>query len=355
MNWLDAPLVRALRDASAMEGFTALEWDLAVRQGRNAGLLGRLGLLAQERMARLHLPEGAQRHFTAAACVVTRQHNAVRWEVTQIAKALAGTGVVVTLLKGAAYAAGCGPAAVGRTFNDVDILVPKNRLADAEHALHVHGWIVAADTAYDERYYRQWMHELPPMVHLQRKTSLDVHHNLLPETARIQTLPDLVMADAVALPDWPNVRVPTLTDQILHSACHLFHEGEWGHGLRDLHDLHLMLQALRSSGGTGADLVARAQILNLMRPLAYAARCATKVFATALPVGALEALSGHQRGHWMDGVFLRGLSTAHHSLRMPGAALAESALYVRSHWLRMPMRLLVPHLAHQAFARAPAE
>lgn len=351
MSWLDAPLVQALRDAAAMRAFTVLQWDLAIRQARNAGLLGRLGLLAQACAPGLQLPDGAQRHFTAAACIVARQHNAVRWEVSQIARALQGAGVCATLLKGAAYAASRGPAAAGRTFNDVDILVPKARLADVEHALHVHGWMVAADDAYDDRYYRRWMHELPPMVHLQRRTTLDVHHNLLPETARIQTRPDLVMAEAVALADWPDVRVPTLADQILHSACHLFHEGEWGHGLRDLHDLHLMLDAYRADGGSGAALVGRAEALNLLRPFAYAVRCASTVFATALPTGLTGSLPALARHRWMDPVFMRALSTAHHSMRAPGASLAESALYVRSHWLRMPLRLLVPHLAHQAMAR----
>jgi hypothetical protein len=351
MNWLDSPLVRALRDADAMQAFSVPQWDLAIRQARNAGLLGRLGLLVQARAQGLQLPEGAQRHFTAAACIVARQHNAVRWEVTQISRALQGTGVNVTLLKGGAYAASGGPAAAGRTFNDVDILVPKARLADVEHALHVHGWMVKADTAYDDRYYRQWMHELPPMVHVQRGTALDVHHNLLPETARIQTRPELVMGEALALAQWSNVCVPTLADQILHSACHLFHEGEWGHGLRDLNDLHLMLGAYRADGGSGASLVARAEALNLVRPLAYAVRCTATVFATSLPAGLADALAGSGRHRWMDPVFMRAFSTAHHSMRAPGAGMAESALYVRSHWLRMPLRLLLPHLVHQATAR----
>ncbi len=351
MIWLDSPLVRALRDDDAIQAFSEPLWDLAIRQARNAGLLGRLGHLAQARAQGLQLPEGAQRHFTAAACIVARQHNAVRWEVTQISRALQGTGVCATLLKGAAYAASSGPAATGRTFNDVDILVPKARLADVEHALHVHGWMVKADNAYDDRYYRKWMHELPPMVHVQRGTALDVHHNLLPETARMQTRPDLVMADATALSQWPNIRIPTLVDQILHSACHLFHEGEWGHGLRDLHDVHLMLGGYRADGGTADALVGRARELGLVLPLAYAVHYAGTVFATVLPAGLVQALPAAARHRWMDPVFMRAFSTAHHSMRAPGAALAEAALYVRSHWLRMPLSLLLPHLAHQASAR----
>lgn len=350
MKWLQSPLLRALRAPESMEQFSVQDWDLAVRQARSAGLLARLGLSARERGARVHLPAGAEKHFTALDCIVARQHNAVRWEVHQIARALASTNAPVVLLKGAAYAASDAPAAAGRTFNDIDILVPKERLSDVEHALYVHGWLVESDSAYDERYYRRWMHELPPMVHLHRRTTLDVHHNLLPETARIQTRPDLLIADAVPLPQWRNVYVPSPVDQILHSACHLFHEGEWGHGLRDLFDLHLLLTAFGRRGGSGADLVHRAELLNLTMPLSYAIRCAVAVFATPLPEGTQALLAGRMGKRWMDGVFLRALSTAHPTLRATGAGWAESALYVRSHWLRMPLQLLLPHLAHQAFS-----
>lgn len=334
-----------------MQGFSVPEWDLVVCQARSAGLLGRLGLLLREQTGRIDVPPAVRKHLVAADCLVTRQHNAVRWEVLQISQALANTGTPVVLLKGAAYAAGNSPAAAGRTFNDIDILVPKGRLSDVEHALHVHGWLVDASNAYDERYYRRWMHELPPMTHLHRQTTLDVHHNLLPETARIRTRPDLVMADAVSLPEWSNIQVPSAVDQILHSACHLFHEGEWGHGLRDLSDLHLMLGQFWDGGGRGEDLLARAAALNLMVPLAYAVRCAAAVFHTPVPDDLREALAQSVGRGWMDDVFLRALSLAHHTLNAPGAKLAERALYVRSHWLRMPMRLLVPHLVHQALAR----
>lgn len=351
MSLLSSPLVQALRDPTVMDSFSERQWDLAICQARSAGLLGRLGVLAQARAEKLRLPEGAQRHFTAMACIVARQHNAVRWEVAQISRALAASGVRVTLLKGAAYAAADGPAAVGRTFNDVDILVPKDRLADVEHALQVHGWIGAAATAYDERYYRRWMHELPPMVHVQRNTTLDVHHNLLPETARIRTRPDLVMADAIRLPDWSNIQVPTLIDQILHSACHLFHEGEWGHGLRDLNDLHLMFGAYGAQGRSGRELVARAEALGLVRPLIYAIQCTAAVYGTVLPSGAQDQLAIRPSTGWIVPLFLTALSSAHHSLRGPGTTASEAALYVRSHWLRMPLRLLIPHLAHQAFAQ----
>ena len=89
--------------------------------------------------------------------------------------------------------------AQGRIFNDVDILVPKSLLDKAEKALLRHGWICAQWDDYDQRYYRQWMHELPPLQHVRRKTVLDVHHNILPETARYHPSADLLFESAVAV------------------------------------------------------------------------------------------------------------------------------------------------------------
>lgn len=354
MNWLDAPLLRALRSPAQMHQFSEADWDLAVRQARATGLLGRLGQQAMALASGLALPARVLRHFTAWNSMVALQHNAVRWEVRQIAKALATTDTPVVLLKGAAYAAADGPAAVGRTFSDVDILVPRESLGAVEHALEVGGWVTASTSAYDQRYYRQWMHELPPMVHVRRGTSLDVHHDLLPRTARLRTRPELVLAQARPLPGWPRVLVPSATDQILHSACHLFHEGEWGNGLRDLSDLDLMLRAFGAAGGTAAQLEERAGALNLLLPLAYAVRYCASVFHTPLPQGLAHALARRVRRPWMDALFMRALASAHGAMAPAGTGLALQALYVRSHWLRMPLHLLLPHLVHQAMAKRQA-
>jgi hypothetical protein len=39
---------------------------------------------------------------------------------------------------------------------------------------------------YDERYYREWIHELPPLRFPGRFLELDLHHTILPLTGRIQ-------------------------------------------------------------------------------------------------------------------------------------------------------------------------
>jgi hypothetical protein len=65
-------------------------------------------------------------------------------------------------------------------FSDVDVLVPRDRLADVEAALMLAGWASTNPSEYDQHYYRRWMHELPPLQHIRRQTVLDVHHAILP-------------------------------------------------------------------------------------------------------------------------------------------------------------------------------
>ena len=86
----------------------------------------------------------------------------------------------VVLLKGAAYIALGLPLAEGRRIADIDILTEKQNLRAAERELIFYGWAKTKTDDYDQRYYREWMHEIPPLQHRQRGTVVDVHHNILP-------------------------------------------------------------------------------------------------------------------------------------------------------------------------------
>lgn len=331
-----------------MAGLDLATWDLLLRQAHRSGLLSRLAVLADD--LGLAVPEPAGRWFDAARSIAARQLRAVHWEARKLDQALADEGIPVVLLKGAAYALADLPSARGRVFSDIDLLVPKPALGKTEAALRLHGWHGGHHSAYDQRYYRQWMHELPPLVHIRRQSHLDVHHNLLPETARIQTHPEKVIESAHRLPGFQALRVPCLEDLILHSATHLFHEGEWGHGLRDLADLDALMRHGMTREGWWQGLWQRAQTLNLSIPLALALRYAHGLLATPVPEW-LRDTSRRSLTLWplRDVLFLRGFAVAHPECRLAGNACAEFLLYVRSHALRMPMHLLLPHLGYKAW------
>ncbi len=336
-----------------MAGLDPAAWDRLLRQARSAILLPRLAVLAEAHGLMDGLSSEIQRHLHAGRRIAERQTRAVHWEARKLDQALAALGIPVLLLKGAAYALADLPPARGRLFGDVDILVDKPHLGNVEAALRLRGWHALKQSPYDDRYYRRWMHELPPLTHLRRGSHLDVHHNLLPETARLRTRPDRVIAAARPLPGYRVLHVPILEDLVLHSATHLFHEGEWQHGLRDLVDLDALL---RQGAGAQAEwwggLLRRAADLNLSRPLALALRYCHQLLATPVPAEVLaETAESHRRlaWIWLDGLFLRGLTSFHPLCRAPGTGLAGVLLYVRAHALRMPLHLLLPHLVHKGW------
>lgn len=344
-------LILALTTPQAMAAFTPAQWDRVVPQARAAGLLGRLGALAERRALAATLPRPAWHALEAGLCFAARQAVAVQYELGKLDAALAGLGVPVVVLKGAAYVAAGSAAAPGRMMTDIDILVPKPAIHATEAALMLDGWVGSHHDAYDQRYYRQWMHEIPPLRHMRRGTILDVHHNLLPETARIQTRPDLIIAAARPLPGMACLRVPDELDLILHSATHLMHEGEWGHGLRDLSDLYAMIAAAAGHGDFWPKLAKRARELHLERPLALALTQLQRVFGVT-PPPALDLARAHPLGEAvLHALLTRALSGYHSSCRLPLTDFAEFALYVRSHWLRMPPHLLFPHLLYKAWHR----
>ena len=215
------------------------------------------------------------------------------------------------------------------------------------------GWHATGLTEYDKRYYRRWMHEIPPMQHIQRDTVIDVHHAILPDTARYHPDSGRLRSRAVAVEGLPGIYVLSTEDRILHSAAHLFHDGELAHGLRDLTDLDLLLRHAAQDEGFWPRLTARAVELELGRSLFYALRYVQHFLDTPVPARALDALEGVAPGRFtrglMDAVFTRVLAPAHASCEDVFTPLARLAAFVRAHWLRMPVHLLIPHLFHKAF------
>ena len=289
-------------------------------------------------------------YLEGARVVSVRQAQAVHFEVERIHAAFEGTGIPMILLKGAAYEMAGLPCAVGRSFSDIDLLVPKEHLETAEKLLRFHGWVGGHHTPYDERYYRKWMHEIPPLMHIKRLTVIDLHHAILPLTARIKSDPKPLFENARALPGFENLFVLAPADMLLHSATHLFTEGEFSHGLRDLADLDSLFRHFSAEPGFWKELERRAEVLNLGRPLFYALRYCLAVFGTPIP-NVASGLQGRPPV-WislMDGLFGRALTPDHASCADGWSGLARGLLYVRGHWLRMPLHLLVPHLFHKAF------
>jgi hypothetical protein len=352
-------LLRVLRDPGAVTGLDPAGWDLLLRQAAGADMTPILCVVLRDAGLFDAVPPAPREHLAWAQVAAGRHAQAVRYEVRQIGRALADTGLPLILLKGAAYAmAGLAPGR-GRMFSDIDILVPKERVPEVEAALMLHGWFSAHHDAYDQRYYREWMHEIPPMEHVRRGNVIDVHHAILPETAAQRPDPAKLRAAAVPIVNagtagaMPPICVLAPHDMVLHSAVHLFSDGEFNHGLRDLFDIHRLLVQFGAQSNFWPGLAARARELELARPLFYALRYAVRLLGTPVPDAVLRDAAAARPNPvllaLMDRLFLRGLMPAHPSCADGLTAVALTMLYVRGNWLRMPPLLLSRHLFHKAF------
>lgn len=327
-----ARLILALRDPARLANADGATWNALVRLARKEAMIGQLG--ARARTAGIELPTRIQAIFDDAAIGIAASQRTARWEARDAARLLGGRGYPIVLLKGAAYVAAGLPPAEGRTVGDLDILVPRAAITDAEAQLRAGGWEPLKTDAYDDSYYRQWMHELPPLAHNQRGSVIDVHHTILPLTARLRPDAEALIADAVPVDGGLHMLSPP--DMVLHSVAHLFYDGDFEGGLRNLWDIHRLLAHFDSADFRSA-LAERARRHQLVTPLARALRFTREFFGT--PVD--PALAG--RAAPLDRLIRRRL-LARDAWGMPTAPLVRRALYVRSHWLRMPPAMLARHL-----------
>jgi hypothetical protein len=199
-------LLGALKAPEQLPALPPADWELLLRVARRVRLLGRL----ESELSRLGLlgsiPARAAAHLRAARNVIEHRKTLVSWEVNRILWALKGIEVPLILLKGTGYLLAGLPPARGRIFADVDLLVPEERIGEVEERLVERGWFKTQIDPYDDRYYRVWMHEIPPLRHRERGTEIDIHHRLLPKTSHLGSDPAPLFAASRPLAD-PRLRV----------------------------------------------------------------------------------------------------------------------------------------------------
>jgi len=345
-------LVSVLRNPEKVSSLSLSQWDLLLRHARESRMLSRLAYEVYQYSDLENIPEKVQMHLDSAITFAKRQRQVVKWEVRRITEALHELDMPMVILKGGAYVMADLPAALGRVFTDIDILVPKENIEAVEQGLFAAGWVTTHLDKYDQRYYRQWMHELPPMLHHQRKSILDVHHNILPETSKAVPDARLLLNDIKPLDGAGKRYVLSPADMIIHSATHLFYDGEFDHGLRDLLDMHDLITAFKTEEKFWQQLLTRASQLNLGRPLFYALKHVKRLYHTDVPDNVLQSLKQGAANSvvlsLMNRIFSLALRPPHSSCRTISSAMARQFLYVRAHYLRMPLHLLLPHLVRKA-------
>lgn len=345
-------LFQILRDVSHVEQMCLADWNGVLVLARQARLLGSIAsriLVRQDLEDRI--PERVRGHLMASINYSVHRLQMVRMELAALSDALPA-GVPVTLLKGAAYIVEGLPLAQGRMPNDVDLLVPRAHLGIAEAALRDGGWEMENVDEYDQQYYRQWSHELPPMRIPGHALEVDLHHTIAPVTSRVRAN-DTALFSALVPVEGTRFSVLSRHDQIIHAAIHLFQDSELVGKLRDLVDIDALYRNSILDRQACDRLWARAVQHGATTPLWYALNYSRAWLGTpvpACPPGVEPPWLARATTGWLfrrvcpPRIFERG--------KTPGRVMVELAAQARYHWLRMPPALLVRHLAHKSMTAA---
>ncbi len=354
----DILLIQFLRNASNRQfdgiDINAYPWETLIRQSRRTNLISRVAKILEENHILEKLPHSPRQHFKNAITLATANARSARLEANEVYQYLHKNKIDCVLLKGAAYVYLGNRASLGRLFSDTDIMVHPKQLLEAEKVLVHSGWTPETLDVHDQKYYRQWMHEIPPLRHMKRQTSLDVHHSIIPPISPEKLDAEKLWENLSPVTDKPGLYTFAPMDMILHSATHLFHEGEFKQGLRDISDLDLLINEYITTENDWSVLLERSRALNLELSLYYALNFCSKILHSPIPPPVLEQIAdmakvGKISQYLMDLLFLRALIPDHSTYNVTGSQVSQFLLFVRSHWIKMPWYILIPHLSRKGW------
>ena len=342
----------ALSDPGRVVGINPGELDLLLQLLRRVRLHGRLAADLKREGVFTKIPRVAQDQLESALVMADARDRVALWELNRIDWATADQpSLNLICMKGCAYILLGLPNTRGRIFADVDLLVAEAQLTELENVLNRRGWQTKELTPYDDNYYRRWTHELPPLVHLERDVEIDLHHNIVPRTARLKPLAAELVNNASAVKG-SRYKVLANEDLVLHAMVHLMFDSDLADKLRDLVDIDEMCRYFANQDENfWDDLLARADLLGLGRPLYYSLRYCRQLLNSQVP----QDIADHSRQwspaapiRWlMDRLVPRALLPPHPQYPSFLTEAARLLLYARSHWVRMPPWLLAYHLTYK--------
>jgi hypothetical protein len=202
---------------------------------------------------------------------------------------------------------------------------------------------------YDDKYYRTWAHEIPPLFHVVRDTVLDVHHNLyLPISGRSPKV-ELFLANNTVCENGCYVLGPA--ESVLHSIIHLFMNEDFTNAFRDLFDLHLLIHEYQSKE-FWQQLLSLAQETKFEKELYYCLALLINIYGVEKqPIfEALESKYDSKANRFfIQHILFNAITPKHSLIDYFCAKLARSLVFLKGHWLKMPFHILITHLAIKSY------
>lgn len=324
--------------------YSDLQWQSIILVLRHQQLLPRYAKRIMSIGIFEQISTYARHHFTNGLILAERQRQQIVFEAMKLSPDIRKRSEYAVYLKGAAYVLADHPVGDGRICSDIDILVDKCALQSIEQDLCFEGWFTEEINDYDDKYYREWAHEIPPLQHHLRGTVIDVHHNIVPLVSG--KAPDVSILITEIRETQAGHQVLSPAAMTLHSAVHLFFNEDYKNGFRDLLDLHILMSVENSEQYWKA-LLSLAAESGFELELLLACRHAKRIWNTTVPNDVekklnLKFLDFHRVN---DFIFERVLLPQHPLCSPNYSALAEFLAWARGHHKKMPMRILFYHFS----------
>ncbi|WJG08455.1 nucleotidyltransferase family protein [Aliiglaciecola sp. LCG003] len=325
-------------------------WQEVIFILREAKVLASLYHSAQRHGCLNQYPEFAQKHLNSAQVYADRQALQINFEASELRLLFEEIDVTAIFLKGAGYTLRDSSNSRGRICSDIDVLVNQQDLAKAEAHLKSRRWKSEPLSDYDEKYYRQWAHEIPPLIHLNRATVVDMHHNLYPPISGRSPDVSSFIASRQKTQNGCFVLDPAST--VMHSIIHMFANEDSSSWMRDMLDILLLieefgddafwLKLLDLSKQTGFNF----ETLCCLRSIQYYSEILlpeiAQQFVANFPLSKRQA--------WLlENAFIPAVAPEHDQVLGRRHKVAKNIVYLRGHWIKMPTSILFKHFVIKLF------
>lgn len=326
------------------------QWENLIHVLREVNLLAACYFKLKKADKLASIPSFAFKHMKSAAIYSSRQSEQVTFECKLLQKILDTENIPSVFLKGASYTLRKSENSEGRVYSDVDLLVAKSDISKAENALSKHAWCTKKVSEYDNKYFREWSHEIPPMFNIHRGTVLDLHHNILLPISGRQVNVELLTENCQLIDS--SYTVLSYAATILHSIVHLIINEDLSNGYRDILDITTLIKE-NNSPEFWQEIISLSSTLGFNNELYLALSLSRKYANLAIPdnvwLNFSEQKNNSKLNFLLNHIYYFALQPHSPAIQTFKHKIAITIAYFLGHLQKMPLKILIPHLLTKSF------
>lgn len=277
-------LVALLRPDAAVPPLSTYQWDAVIDEA----VRHKVAPLLYDRLrGRADVPPEAAARLRDTYARFALRAALLQRELSAVLAVVATRSIPCIALKGIALVLDTYAEPALRSMADIDLLVPRDRLADAERALLEGGW--GSEPRPDIAAYTSWCHHIAPL-NRPGGPHVEIHWTIERPSSPFRIDIEGVWARSRVSAGDPRTRVPAPEDLLLHACLHAAYHHRFDRAaLKHLSDVGALLA--RHGEGIDFELLTRLSNESGAGTFVYCTlRLAHELLGVPIPSGALDAL-----------------------------------------------------------------